>query len=92
MQIETKEAMMLFEKKSKSMIRILRSNANNLEKSIIDAHTISSKYIEENKQETAASIPCSASINAWRRLQKTFAGIVPPCEALPGSAAGAFAE
>lgn len=54
MQIETKEAMMLFEKKSKSMIRILRSNANNLEKSIIDVHTISSKYIEENKQETAA--------------------------------------
>ena len=54
MQIETKEAMMLFEKKSKSMIRILRSNANNLEKSIIDSHTISSKYIEENKQETAA--------------------------------------
>lgn len=55
MKAETKEALQLSEKKSKSMIRIMRRNANDLENSIITSRAIIAKTQEEAKQEKMAA-------------------------------------
>lgn len=55
MKIETKEALQLSEKKSRTMIRIMRRNANDLENSIVTSHTIIAKAPEEEAQEKMAA-------------------------------------